>query len=126
MASEFNNFFSKIGKDISDSVQQTVKKPEDYIPDYNQDLPKFSLDNTGPDHIVDIVKSFDSKSSLDLDGLSLKFRRGAHFLNPIRNKIHKAKFKRKSLSFAYANLLELIWCQKYEYVDIRPFRVNYK
>ena len=35
--------------------------------------PKFSLDNTGPVHIIDIVKSFDSKSSPHLDGLSLKF-----------------------------------------------------
>ena len=27
MAREFNNFFSKIGKNISDSVHQTAKKP---------------------------------------------------------------------------------------------------
>ena len=73
MAGEFNNFFSKIGKNISDSVHQTVKKPDEYIPDYSNDKPRFSLDNTGPIHLIDIVKSFDSKTSPDLDGLSLKF-----------------------------------------------------
>ena len=31
------------------------------------------MDNTGPIHLIDIVKSFDSKTSPDLDGLSLKF-----------------------------------------------------
>ena len=75
MAKEFNNFFSKIGKNISDSVQQTAKKTWGAycIPDFKQVKPKFSLDNTGPVHIIDIVKSFDSKSSPHLDGLSLKF-----------------------------------------------------
>ena len=75
MAKEFNNFFSKIGKNISDSVHQTAKKTWGAycIPDFKQVKPKFSLDNTGPVHIIDIVKSFDSKSSPHLDGLSLKF-----------------------------------------------------
>ena len=30
MAREFNNFCSKIGKNISDSVHQTAKSPEEY------------------------------------------------------------------------------------------------
>ena len=49
-----------------------TKKPEDFLPDYDENKAKFSLDNTGPVHICDIVKSFDSKMSQDLDGLSLK------------------------------------------------------
>ena len=39
---------------------------------------------------------------------------------------NKENFRRKRLSIAYADLLEIMWCQKYEYVDIRPFKVNYK
>jgi ubiquitin C-terminal hydrolase len=39
---------------------------------------------------------------------------------------NKENFRRKSLSIAYANILEIMWCKKYEYVDIRPFKVNYK
>ena len=49
-----------------------IKKPEDYIPDFNPNKPKFSLDNTGPIHVCDIIKPFDNKSSCDLDGLCLK------------------------------------------------------
>ena len=72
ISENFNNFFSVIGKNISDSVTQTVKKPKDYIPDFNPNKPKFSLDNTGPIHVCDIIKTFDNKSSCDLDGLCLK------------------------------------------------------
>ena len=72
MATKFNNFFSHIGTSISDSVTPTDKPPDDYIANYPNDKPKFNLDNTGPVHISDIIKSFDSKVSCDLDGLSLK------------------------------------------------------
>ena len=73
ISENFNKFFLDIGKNISDSVTQTVKKPDDYIPDFNPNKPKFSLDNTGPIHVCDIIKTFDNKSSCDLDGLCLKF-----------------------------------------------------
>jgi hypothetical protein len=49
------------------------KDPASYIPDYDPNKPKFEFDIPGPVHIIDIVKSFDSKSSVDIDGLSLKF-----------------------------------------------------
>ena len=35
ISENFNKFFSEIGKNISDSVTPTVKKPEEYIPDFN-------------------------------------------------------------------------------------------
>ena len=72
ISENFNKFFSDIGKNISDSVISTEKKPEDYVPDYNVNKPKFSMDNTGPVHVCDIIKAFDNKSSCDLDGLCLK------------------------------------------------------
>ena len=46
MANEFNGCFSKIGRSISDSVKQIDKKPEDFLPEYDENKPKFSLDNT--------------------------------------------------------------------------------
>ena len=45
MATKFNEFCSKIGTSISDSVIQTEKSPDDYIADYPDNKPKFSLDN---------------------------------------------------------------------------------
>ena len=72
MATKFNNFFSHIGTTISDSVTPIGKPPEEFVPNYPNDKPKFELDNTGPVHINDIIKSFDSKDSCDLDGMSLK------------------------------------------------------
>ena len=72
MATKFNNFFSHIGTTISDSVTPISKPPEEFVPNYPNDKPKFELDNTGPVHITDIIKSFDSKDSCDLDGMSLK------------------------------------------------------
>ena len=65
------NFFRTLAK-ISDSVIPTEKEHEDYVPDYNVNKPKFSMDNTGPVHVCDIIKAFDNKSSCDLDGLCLK------------------------------------------------------
>ena len=72
MATKFNNFFSHIGTTISDSVTPISKPPEEFVPNYPNDKPKFELDNTGPVHITDIITSFDSKDSCDLDGMSLK------------------------------------------------------
>ena len=72
IAEEFNNFFSKVGTSIVDAVKCTEKKPESYIENYSENLRKFSLGNTGPIHVSDIIKSFDNKASPDLDGISLK------------------------------------------------------
>jgi hypothetical protein len=63
VAEEFNSFFSKAGQQISDSVPQTKTTPE---------TPLFELGNTGPVHVSDLIKFFPSKSSLDIDGISLK------------------------------------------------------
>ena len=72
IAEEFNNFFTSIGQTISDNVTPSNTNPESYLADYDQQKPKFSLGNTGEIHIIDIIKSFQSKASPDLDGISLK------------------------------------------------------
>ena len=71
MANEFNNFFVKVGQEISDSVPNIEKKPEDYLstPDNAQLL---NLQNVTPEYIVKIVKELASKNSSDIDGMSSK------------------------------------------------------
>ena len=71
MAENLNSFFAKVGKQISDSVLPTDKKAEDYLP-VNPNTPKLKIENTGPINVIDILKAFEPKKSLDLDGLSME------------------------------------------------------
>jgi hypothetical protein len=73
IAEEFNKFFSSIGTKISAEIPNVTKDPVSYINDYDANKPKFYFDIPGPVHICDVVKSFASKSSIDSDGISLKF-----------------------------------------------------
>ena len=70
-AEHFNNFFVKIGQEISDSVNPTTKKAEDYVP-INPNTPNLKLSNTGPINVTDIIKSVEPQKSVDLDGLSME------------------------------------------------------
>ena len=38
----------------------------------NPNTPKLKIDNTGPINVIDILKAFEPKKSLDLDGLSME------------------------------------------------------
>jgi hypothetical protein len=71
MANAFNEFFSSIGTDISNSVPHTNTDPLSYI-DTNDDLNLLDLGNTSPTHVCDIIKSMIPKNSMDLDGISTK------------------------------------------------------
>ena len=71
IAEHFNNFFSKIGKQISKSVNPIGKKAVDFIHEI-PNIPKMKIENTGPIHISDIIKAFEQKKSLDLDGISME------------------------------------------------------
>ena len=68
IANEFNNFFTKIGVEISQSVKQTIKSADEYI-DYGN-IPDMQLGSVNQAHICDIIKSLKSKGSLDIDGIS--------------------------------------------------------
>ena len=72
IAGEFNEFFANIGQKISNSVPPTSKDPDSYLNNYDPSKRLFDIGNTGPIHVIDLIKSFDNKSSLDLDGMSLK------------------------------------------------------
>ena len=71
ISNEFNNFFVRVGKEISDNVPIILKPPEDYLPQYPNITP-LNLQNTTPDHIIKIVKNFAPKNSADTDGVSSK------------------------------------------------------
>ena len=72
ISEEFNNFFTNIGQSISNNVIPTLTNPESYINDFDPSKTKFNLGNTGQIHVMDIIKSFESKASLYIDGVSLK------------------------------------------------------
>jgi hypothetical protein len=73
IANEFNEFFSTIGTKISNDIPNSSIDPLQYINDVNPNVTPFEFDVPGPIHICDIVKSFQNKSSPDIDSLSLKF-----------------------------------------------------
>ena len=70
ISNEFNNFFTKIGTEIANSIRPTTKKYSEYLP-VNPNTPTLDLGTTGPIHISDIVKTLDSKKSTDVDGISM-------------------------------------------------------
>jgi hypothetical protein len=50
IASEFNSFFTRVGKQISRSIPEVAKAPEDYV-NYNRQIPTMQLGNTTPAHV---------------------------------------------------------------------------
>jgi hypothetical protein len=56
LAQTFNNYFSNIGTEILNSVEQCSNDPMSYIPD-NPNIPEFVINNTGPCHVIDVVKA---------------------------------------------------------------------
>jgi len=71
IANEFNSFFTRIGRQIHDSVAPVHKQPEDYI-NYGRDIPDLNLGNTTPEYIVKITNALAGKNSLDIFGTSTK------------------------------------------------------
>jgi Reverse transcriptase (RNA-dependent DNA polymerase) len=73
MANSFNKFFSNIGPKIVSEIPPSECDPLSFVPNYDDTKPLFYFDIPGPVHICDVVKSFDNKSSPDLDSISLSF-----------------------------------------------------
>jgi hypothetical protein len=71
MANEFNKFFTTAGTRISETVNPTSLNPDDFIP-LNPDPPQLEFGVVSPAVIVSTIRSFISKSSSDIDGLSTK------------------------------------------------------
>ena len=71
IADEFNNFFTKIGSNISENILPTVTTPDKYLNDLPE-IRQLDLGQTGPVHFCDILKTFEPKKSQDLDGISIE------------------------------------------------------
>jgi hypothetical protein len=71
IAREFNSFFTRVGKQISDSIPPVSKAPEDYVY-YNHQFPDLSLGNTTPEHVKKVISKFQPKTSCDVQGQSTK------------------------------------------------------
>ncbi len=74
IANEFNNFFSTIGSKIASSIPHSTIDPLSYIPD-SPNTPQLNINPTGPSQIIDLLKSFANKPTLELDGISIKLLR---------------------------------------------------
>jgi len=75
MAESFNNFFVRVGAEISESIVPTVIKAEDFMP-ILPNVNDLDLGETNQTHFCDIIKSLQPKCSLDSDGLSTKLLKG--------------------------------------------------
>ncbi len=71
MADNFNTFFTSIGKEISESVPASNISPEDFLHG-NENTPNLEFGRINPSEIVDIIKAFEPKTSVDIDGISNK------------------------------------------------------
>ena len=70
MANEFNNFFTRVGRNIANSVGLTSVKPADYLPKTSP--PPLRLDEVSQHQVVDIISAMESKSSTDASGINTK------------------------------------------------------
>jgi hypothetical protein len=60
-ANQFNDFFSNVGEQISNSVPPVNKRPEEYI-DYGRPIPHLLLGNITHEHIIKTIKKFQPKN----------------------------------------------------------------
>jgi hypothetical protein len=70
MAQVFNEHFSKIGTEIADSIENSTVDPLSFFPPDHL-APDFVINNTGPVHVIDVVKSMPGKNSSDCDQVSM-------------------------------------------------------
>jgi hypothetical protein len=71
IATEFNSFFTRVGKQISNSIPPVAKAPEDYV-NYNRQIPNMLLGNTTPAHVKKVISNLQPKTSCDINGQSTK------------------------------------------------------
>jgi hypothetical protein len=70
MAQSFNTYFAKIGPEIADSIEKSNIDPISFMP-INPNVPDFVINNTGQIHVIDVVNSMYSKSSVDCNNVNM-------------------------------------------------------
>jgi hypothetical protein len=82
IAEEFNTYFTNIGTTISESVRHTTIDPNDLMPP-NDNINDLNLTLVGPNYLCELLKTFETKTSCDLDGISIKLLK--HVITDICN-----------------------------------------
>jgi hypothetical protein len=72
MANEFKKFFCSVGQKISNSVNATKSKPEDYNTDPDPNVTQMEFGTFTQAEFINIISKMESKASQDIDGLSNK------------------------------------------------------
>ena len=70
IAENFNDFFSTIGSQISNSIPQTDRKPEVYF--NNEQAPLLKFEHISPGEVLAVIKTLEPKNSTDIYGFSSK------------------------------------------------------
>jgi len=79
IATGFNEHFAGAGRKVANSIPPSSIPIEHFMP--NKAFPNFQLGRTNPVEVCDIIKAFESKTSSDMNGLSMKL------IKNIRNEI---------------------------------------
>jgi hypothetical protein len=69
-AEQFNKFFSSVGEAIAESISNVDTDPMSYL-NYSDQLPPLNFEQIGQLDIIETLKSFDPKKSVDMDDISL-------------------------------------------------------
>jgi hypothetical protein len=70
IAEHFNQYFSSIGEAIAESIPNVNIDPLSYL-NYDEQLPSLNLNEISQYDVIEILKSFEPKKSVDMDGVSL-------------------------------------------------------
>ena len=71
IAENFNSFFINVGMEIFNSFPPVDRLPWSYQ-NVKDNVPSLDLGETGPVHVHEIIQTFISKTSADIDGISSK------------------------------------------------------
>lgn len=71
IATEFNTFFAGAGRAVYNSIPHTNTTPEEYLPPHSEH--QLHLSRVSQAEVVSVMRTLQSKASLDSDGLSTKF-----------------------------------------------------
>jgi hypothetical protein len=70
IAEEFNSFFSSVGTKIVNDIPASSIDPLSYIQN-PPNIPELTFNPTGHSQIIDLLKTFISQSTSNLDGISI-------------------------------------------------------
>jgi hypothetical protein len=70
ISEHFNDFFSSIGPAIAESIPITNVDPMTFL-NYPENIPNLNFGEIGPVYISEILKTFEPKKSLDMEGISM-------------------------------------------------------